>query len=170
MRVVDLGCEFILERDHDGSGQLRVLSGWVQQHMGGQERLVPAGHTLYFSADSASTALRDDAPTALRAAVKALDQAMPGEADAATLTELAGAVARSARDADLYTLMSLLLRDPTLASGPLYPRLARALEMPANDVAHRAAWIEGDHAAIELWWQRLPSQPKRWWTHWRDAF
>ncbi len=170
MRVVDLGCEFILERDHDGSGHLRVLSGWVQQHIGGQEQLVPAGHALSFSADAADTPLRDDASSAMRAAVAALDQAMRRKTDVQTLDLLTGAVARSARDADQYTLMSLLLRDPTLAAGPLYPRLAQALQMPADDDAHRADWIEGDHAAIEIWWRRLPSQPKRWWTHWRDAF
>jgi hypothetical protein len=170
MRVVDLGCEFILERNVDGSGNLRVLSGWVQQHVGGQEQLVPAGHALNFSANAASTPLRDDAPATLREAVAALDQALLRNADVDRLAQLAGVVAMSARDADHYTLMSLLLRDPSLAAGPLYPRLAQALRMPANDSAHRTDWVAGDHAAIELWWRRLPSQPKRWWSHWRDAF
>ncbi len=169
MRVVDLGCEFILERDRDGNGHLRVLSGWVQQHIGGQEQLVPAGHALNFSADAAGTPLRDDALSALRAAVAALDQAMRRKDDVETLEPLAGAVAQSARDVDQYTLMSLLMRDPALAATPLYPRLAKALRMPPDDAAHRADWIAGDHAAIEIWWRRLPSQPKRWWTHWRDA-
>ncbi|MEZ5442608.1 MAG: FecR domain-containing protein [Lysobacterales bacterium] len=170
MRVVDLGCEFILERHRDGSGQLHVLSGWVQQHLGGQDCADPAGHALDFTADSAGTALRDDAPPALRAAVAALDQALLRQADADTISQRAAEVARTARDADQYTLMSLLLRDRSLAAGPLYPRLAQALGVPADDAAHRADWIKGDHAAVNLWWQHLPSQPKRWWAHWRDGF
>lgn len=170
MRVVDLGCEFTLERGLDGSGHLSVLSGWVQQHLGGKEQLVPAGHALSFSAHAASTPLRTDAPEALRSALAALDEAMQRGADAEGIDALAAAVAQAARDSDQYTLMSLLLRDPALATSALYPRLADALRMPADDAAHRSDWIQGDYAAVEIWWQRLPSQPKRWWTHWRDAF
>lgn len=170
MRVVDLGCEFILERGLDGSGHLSVLSGWVQQHLGGKEQLVPAGHALSFSADAASTPLRSDAPEALRTALAALDHAMQRRAAADEIDALAAAVAHAARDSDQYTLMSLLLRDPELAASALYPRLARALRVSADDAAHRSDWIQGDYAAVEIWWQRLPSQPKRWWTHWRDAF
>lgn len=170
MEVIDLGCEFVLERNINGSGSLSVRSGWVQQHIGGQEQLVPAGHSLQFTAVSADSPLRIDAPLALRQALTALDQALRSTDLAAGRDQLAAAVAAAARDEDQYTLISLLLREPALASGPLYPRLAQALKMPATDAAHRAAWLQSDAAAIELWWQQLPSQPKRWWTHWRDAF
>ena len=170
MQVIDLGCEFVLERNIEGSGSLSVLSGWVHQHIGGQEQLVPAGHTLQFTADSVDTPLRIDAPLALRQALKALDQALRSADLAAHRDQLAAAVAAAARDEDQYMLISLLLREPGLASSPLYPRLAQALKMPATDAAHRAAWLQSDAAAMELWWQRLPSQPKRWWAHWRDAF
>jgi hypothetical protein len=170
MQIIDLGCEFVLERNIEGSGSLSVLSGWVQQHIGGQEQLVPAGHTLRFTAEGADTPLRIDAPLPLREALTALDQALRSADWAADRDQLAAAVAAAARDEDQYTLISLLLREPKFASGPLYPRLAHALKMPATDAAHRAAWLQSDAAAIELWWQQLPSQPKRWWTHWRDAF
>jgi hypothetical protein len=170
MQVIDLGCEFILERRPDGSGSLSVSSGWVLQVLGGREQLVPADHALNFSADGADTPLRHDAPPGLRSALAALDRALQTATSTQDRDQQAAAVAQVARDEDRYTLMALLIREPALASGPLYPRLAQALGMPGSDAIHRAAWLQRDRAAIDLWWQRLPSQPKRWWTHWRDAF
>ena len=164
MRIIDLGCEFSLERQTDGRGSLSVQSGWVQQFLGRQEQLVPAGHALQFSDDGADTPLRLDAPLAMRDALAALDRALRAKNGTDQLDQLAAAVALAARDEDQYTLLSLLIREPTFANGPLYPRLALALRMPANE-NHRAAWLEKDPAAIETWWQRLPTQPKRWWTH-----
>ncbi len=170
LRVVDLGCEFTLERGADGSGSLAVQSGWVQQYLGGQKQLVPAGHALKFTADSVDAPLRFDATPAMRSAVSELNQALRTSGDADLHERLASAVAVAARDEDQYTLMNLLLRAPALAGGALYPRLAQALKVPDDDTEHRAAWQRADAAAIEIWWKRLPSQPKRWWTHWRDAF
>lgn len=94
---------------------------------------------------------------ALRAALARLDQSLQGEAEDSEVQAWAEAVAQSARDSDQYTLISLLLRHPRLASGALYPRLAEALHMPADDADHRKAWILGDRAAMERWWRRLPS-------------
>ena len=41
--AVDLGCEYALSTDEDGSGLLRVTRGWVSFQWKGLESLVPAG-------------------------------------------------------------------------------------------------------------------------------
>jgi hypothetical protein len=41
--AIDLGCEYGLNMDENGSGSLRVTRGWVQFEWKGHESLVPAG-------------------------------------------------------------------------------------------------------------------------------
>jgi hypothetical protein len=41
--AIDLGCEYALNMDEDGSGLLRVTKGWVSFQWKGLESLVPAG-------------------------------------------------------------------------------------------------------------------------------
>ncbi len=168
-RTIDLGCAFTLRRDAQGRGQLIVDSGWVQQLIGARDVLVPAGHAIAFDRERIGSPLRVDATPAFRAAVQALDQAIADD-DAAAIDAAAREVARIARDEDRYTLMSLLLRYRELARGELYPRLAQALGTRGDDADHRARFIAGEGAAIDAWWRLLPTQPKRWWANWRDAF
>lgn len=166
--VVDLGCDFDVWRDADGSGRLQVRSGWVSYRVGDQDVLVPEGHGLDIADDVASTPLRLDATAGLRRAVQALDAAQDAAARDEVLAPLADAVARSARDSDAFTLLSLMTRHPTLADTELYPRLAVALRVGEIPDGHRQAWRTGDQAAIDAWWRKLPRQPKHWWGNWTD--
>lgn len=163
--VIDLGCEFVLQRDADGSGSVEVLSGWIAWRLGDEDRLLPAGYRFDFGPEAVGIALRPDAPAALRTALRDL----AASTGAARLT-LADRVAHAARDVDAYTLLDLLTREPALADTALYPRLAAALGVAAEDAAHRAAWARGDVAAINAWWAQWPVPPKAWWRHWRDAW
>jgi hypothetical protein len=169
--VVDLGCDFDLWQQPDGSNRLFVRSGWVAHRVGTREILVPAGYALGFDARLHDTPLRPDATAAVVEATAELVRAIgdPG-AGSAQARAAADSLARAATDADRYTLLHLLTQYPELASGPLYPRLAVALATAADDRTHRAAWVAGDRAAIDRWWHRLPVQPKSWWRHWADAF
>ena len=165
--VVDLGCEFELERHRDGSGEVRVLSGWILHSAGAVDVLVPQHYTLRFTAGQADTPLHHAATPALRSAVQAMDRRH--QQGLAADPRLAQAVADAATDADAYSLLALLTREPALAAGPLYPRLAQALGQDAGDAQHRAAWTAGSVHAINAWWDVLPRPPKQWWRYWRDA-
>lgn len=164
--VIDLGCVFDLWKRADGSGRLAVDSGWVMHSEGGRETLVPAGHALDFGPDHAGLPLRPAAPAAFAEAVTALDHALrDGHRDRDAETRSA----ELATSDDAFTLLSLLTRYPTLADGPLYPRLADAIGATPPDARHRAAWASGSIHAINAWWDRMPRPPKQWWRNWRDV-
>lgn len=169
--VIDLGCDFDLWQQPDGSGRLHVRSGWIAHRVGTQEVLVPAGYGLRFHTGHADTPMHAEASVVFAAAVAALGHAL-GQSGAESAPALAAAVrvAEAAADSDSFTLLHLLSQHPRLADGPLYPRLAAALAAPADDPGHRAAWAAGDADAINRWWHRLPVQPKAWWRNWADAF
>ncbi|NZA26217.1 hypothetical protein H0E84_07440 [Luteimonas sp. SJ-92] len=167
--VVDLGCDFELWQEEDGAGRVRVHSGWISYRHGADDILVAEGHVLAFAGDMAGTPMRHDAPAALVAAVRALEAALRDDAGNAVLVERAARrVADIARDADAFTLLSLLTRRPALARTALYARLAAAIDQPVDAHAHRAAWAAGDRQAMNLWWDTLPRQPKQWWGGWKD--
>lgn len=167
--IIDLGCDFDVWKSIDGSGRLFVRSGWIAWRSGAHERLVPEGFGLSFAAGRTTTPLRADAPHALVDAIEAIDAALATDATPSVdLEARARVLADAASDADAITLLSLLTEQPSLASGPLYDRLARAWGI-TPDAIHRRAWIVGDRAAIDVWWAKLPRPPKRWWLHWRDA-
>ena len=169
VEIVDLGCDFDVWKAVDGSGRLFVRSGWIAWRSGARERLVPEGFGLRFDAVRSSTPLRADAAATLVDAVDAIDRVLAAHGQRhADLDASARAVADAAADADAITLLSLLTEHPSLASGPIYARLARAWAI-ALDPSHRSAWAAGDRAAVDAWWDRLPQPPKRWWLHWRDA-
>ncbi|MBB5208372.1 hypothetical protein [Chiayiivirga flava] len=164
--VVDLGCEFDLWTSADGRGRMSVRSGWVLHSVGGQDTLVPAGYDIGFEALRAGIPRSIAASAQFGAAVDRIDvQLARGLRDA----DAERRVATLATAADAVTLLSLLTRYPALADGPLYPRLATLLEVPATDARHRAAWAAGSAHAIDAWWDRVPRPPKQWWRHWRDA-
>lgn len=164
--VIDLGCEFDLWVDAAGNGRAIVQSGWIMHARDDQETLVPAGYTLSFDADRAEIPLHTDAGAAFAVAVVRLDHALAaGETDPSAET----AVAQQATAADVFTLLTLLTRYPSLADGPLYPAVADMLGEPAADVRHRQDWTQGSTASINAWWDRVPRPPKQWWRNWGDA-
>jgi hypothetical protein len=169
--TIDLGCEFDLWKRGDGSGRVRVSSGWIVHTTATQEILVPAGHELTFDARHASPPRRVDASATFSRALDRLDALLERDDDVSidALAVAADALAEQASDRDAFTLLALLSEHPSLATGSLYRRLGDAFGVP-HDPAHRAAWARGDQAAIASWWERLPRPPKHWWSNWMDAF
>ena len=168
--VIDLGCDFDLWKQADGSGRIFVRSGWVAWRVGAHEILLPAGFGLRFDSLHASTPMRPLASAAFASAIDALERTLvqSGPESSAAIAA-ANAVAARADDADAFTLLSLLSQHPQLAHGALYGRLAHALGLPGDDASHRRAWAAGDQTAINAWWQRMPTQPKRWLANWSDV-
>ncbi|HNR91679.1 MAG TPA: hypothetical protein PKO41_04545 [Dokdonella sp.] len=168
--IVDLGCDFEVWKQADGSGRAIVHSGWIAWRSGMDEQLVPAGFEVHFDGERITLPLRMDAEPALRQAMAAFEtQRLSPHGDHDAFARVADRVADVAQDTDAITLLSLLTEYPELASGRLYPRLARALGVSV-DPTHRRAWQTGSREAIDAWWARLPVQPKRWWLNWRDAW
>mgnify|MGYP001159240272 FL=1 len=167
--VVDLGCDFDIWTNADGSGRVSVRSGWVSYRVGSEDILVPQGYTLGFAADRVQTPLADGATPEFAQAVETLESAVRADPYAPTINASAQAVAVAARDEDAFTLLSLLTRWPRLATTDLYSRLGKTLGIEDDDAQHRRAWVSGDAQAIDAWWQKLPRHPKQWWVNWRDA-
>ena len=165
--TLDLGCEFEMSRDAQGTGSIQVTSGWVMHRVGRRETLVPAGSTLAFDDVRSGVPLAATASAGFRDAVDRLDLAMSAGRHAPDLERAAAAAATAA---DRFSLLALLTRYPELASGPLYPRLATLLGEPGDDPEHRRAWQAGSVQAMEAWWAKIPRPPKAWWLNWKDAF
>lgn len=164
--TIDLGCEFEMQRDAQGTGSIHVTSGWVMHAVNGQETLVPAGSTLRFDAERSGIPFAITATTEFRNAVDQLDLSM---ARGKRAPAVEARIANDAAVTDRFTLLTLLTRYPTLASGPLYPRLANEFGEIPLDPKHRSAWQQGSVHAMNQWWEQMPRPPKAWWLNWRDA-
>ncbi|MFT3763176.1 MAG: hypothetical protein QM761_11365 [Pseudoxanthomonas sp.] len=165
--VFDLGCEFAMHANEDGSGTLAVRSGWVQIDNGWREVLVPQGARVEFAARGRpGTPYDEGASAAFVAALRALDaQGAAAEADGAAMRALVAA----SRSQDAISLLSLLQAQPRLAEGPLFDRLSQI--MPVDARVTRAALRTHGANALSPWWNALPyPRMKRWWTKWPDAF
>lgn len=160
--VRDLGCEFELTAD-DETTRLRVASGWVQLDNPFGETLVPGGASSQMRRDRRpGAAIYDDARQGFREAVRAYEAS---RGDTASFD----AIAASARDRDVLTLLQLALRDAAAADR----LLARAGVLhPPDDPRDIERARAGDRAAIGRWMASLPlPSPKSGWIwNWRDGF
>lgn len=164
--VFDLGCEFVVDAQRDGSGALTVRSGWVQIDGDRREVLVPVGARVEFRGGQAGTPYDLGASAEFVAALRAIDTApqRPGPHDPAV-----GRLLAAARPKDAISLLVLLGTDPALAEGALFDRLQEF--MPAAAHVARASIRRDGARALEPWWNALPyPRTKRWWLHWPDAF
>jgi hypothetical protein len=165
--VFDLGCEFVLQANGDGSGALTVRSGWVQVENAWREVLVPEGARVEFGARGEPGIPYDlGASPAFIGALRELHaqgrRAEPGGA-------AVRAVVAASRPQDAISLIYLLQFHPPLAAGPVYDRMVEI--MPADARVDRDDLRLRGAAALSPWWNALPyPRIKRWWLQWPDAF
>jgi hypothetical protein len=134
--AVDLGCEYTLTILPNGSGVLRVASGWVELQKDWNESLVPQGAMATISSDgSLSPPIFEDASPAFKEAVRRGD------------LETALALARR-RDA--LTLINLFRFADEEARAKIYDRL-NAL-VPAPPGITREAVRYGSFRTVQDWW------------------
>jgi hypothetical protein len=134
--AVDLGCEYTLTILPNGSGVLRVASGWVELQKDWNESLVPQGAMATISSDgSLSPPIFEDASPAFKEAVRRGD------------LETALALARR-RDA--LTVINLFRFADEEARVQIYDRL-NAL-VPAPPGITREAVRYGNFRTVEHWW------------------
>jgi hypothetical protein len=145
--AVDLGCEYVLNTDEDGSGRLRVTKGWVLFEWRGRESLVPAGATCqtrplvgpgipYF----------DDAPESLKQALEHFDFE-EGQNDKLSI------VLEEARVRDTLTLWHLLSRVEVADRERVYDRMAALTPVPTSVSREQA--LKLDPETLRLWKEDL---------------
>jgi predicted anti-sigma-YlaC factor YlaD len=161
--AVDLGCAYTLEVGEDGQGLLSVIGGWVAFEWQGRESFVPAmamcvtrprlgPGTPYFS----------DASEDFQNALAIFDVAESGS-DARS-NALQTTLAKS-RKRDALTLWHLLPRTDGEERLRVYNRLAELIPPPPQ--ATPEAVMRGDHAALDLWWEKLELGSAEWWRIWK---
>ncbi|MEO8593055.1 MAG: zf-HC2 domain-containing protein [Candidatus Solibacter sp.] len=118
--AIDLGCEYSLETDEEGSGLLQVTSGWVEFQWGDLHSLVPAGASCRTTRDGPGIPYFDDAPDVLK-------QVFAEGASRQLDTVLA-----AARIRDSLTLWHLLMRVGPAERERVFSRMAALSPVPAG--------------------------------------
>ncbi len=164
--VLDLGCEFVIDAEADGSGTIAVRSGWVQVDTGMHEVLVPQGASVRLRAGAPPGTPRDRrASAAFVAALDTID-AQAGQVD--PRGEQMQRLVAASRASDAISLVSLAQRHPPLVEGPLHERILEFL--PNATLVTRADFRARGGMATTPWWDALPyPRIKRWWMQWPDA-
>jgi hypothetical protein len=142
--AVDLGCEYSLYTEEDGSGLMRVTRGWVSFQRNGRESLVPAGASCRTRTHAGpGTPCFDDAPDILKRALDTFDETSSPDA--------LGAILSASRVRDTLTLWHLLSRVSAADRGRVYDRIAVLTPIPAGVSRDRV---------LSLDWETL--------TRWKD--
>lgn len=145
--AVDLGCEYQLDADEDGSSLLRVTTGWVSFQWRGLESLVPAGASCRTHAGvGPGIPYFDDAPESLKQEVQGFGLDKAGD-DA-----LSGILA-AARVRDTLTLWHLLSRVDVKDRARVYDRIASLTPVPAGVSREQA--LKLDPETLSRWKDEL---------------
>ncbi len=136
--AVDLGCEYTLSTDEDGSGLLRVTKGWVSFEWNRLESLVPAGASCRTRARAGpGIPYFDDAPENFKQAVDSFGfvKSIDGGLDT---------ILREARVRDTLTLWHLLSRVDPSQRALVYDRIAALTPVPAGISRDLALRLDAD--------------------------
>jgi hypothetical protein len=164
----DLGCAFTLEVAPDGSGSVKVSSGWVQLESESSrfQSLVPAGA-------QASTRIGfppgspyfDDAAPEFQLALQNLNF---GNLDPVAYQAALRILLAHARTRDALTLFNLLARSDPEQRGLIFDRAAQLVPPPAGIT--RDGVISGNILMLDEWWRSLGYRSaKTWWVNWKDG-
>jgi hypothetical protein len=145
--AIDLGCEYALSTDEDGSGLLSVTKGWVSFQWKGLESLVPAGASCRTRPHlGPGIPYFDDAPEILREALE--NFGLEKSAD-----DTLGIILAAARVRDTLTLWHLLSRVDVSDRVRVYDRIAALTPVPAG--VSRAQVLKLDPATLNHWKEEL---------------
>jgi hypothetical protein len=137
--AVDLGCEYTLHTDENGSGLLRVTRGWVAFQCKGLESLVPAGASCRTRAQAGpGIPYFDDAPERLKEALE---------------TGALGEILPASRVRDTLTLWHLLARVEAGDRGRVFDRMAALAPLPAGVSREKALAL--DPPTLTRWREEL---------------
>lgn len=163
--AVDLGCAYSLSVDANGSGLLRVTSGWVGFDWRGRESFIPAGAVCATRRDlGPGTPRYEDTSDAFAAALDTLDFGPPG-ADRTAALDL---VLAEARERDVVTLWHLLVRAAAPDRLRVFDRLAGFVPPPAG--VTREGIQAGRREMLDQWWDALDLGTASWWRTWKQPW
>ncbi|MGB9458783.1 MAG: FecR domain-containing protein [Bryobacteraceae bacterium] len=165
--AIDLGCAFIVQVDENGSGLLRVTSGWVQFQLANRQAIVPAGAAaLTRPGVGPGTPFFADASDAFKSGLEWLDFGGIGYQDAAAL----GTVLSLARSRDVLSLLSLFPRLAPNARGVVYDRASELVPPPVG-FTREDAMRGTNQPGMDAWRRKLGfGDSKNWLVNWRDLF
>jgi len=147
--AVDLGCEYSLHTDEEGSGLLQVTRGWVSFEWKCLESLVPAGASCRTRAQAGpGVPCFDDAPENLKQALENFATEKPGSGSL-------DIILAEARVRDTLTLWHLLSRVGLADRERVYDRIAALTPVPAGVSRRKALELDPDtltHWKDELAW------------------
>jgi hypothetical protein len=159
--AVDLGCSYTLEVQADGSGRLRVDTGWVGLEYRGRDSLVPAGAACATRPGRGpGTPFYETAPPALREALGVIDSGAIGDERRAAVDRALAA----ARPRDALSLWHLLSRVEGGDRDRVYDRLASLVPPPWG--VTREGIGRGDRAMRDAWWDELGLGSADFWRDW----
>jgi ferric-dicitrate binding protein FerR (iron transport regulator) len=128
--AIDFGCEYALNMDESGAGELRVTKGWVSFQWQGLESLVPAGALCRIRpAEGPEVPYFEDAPPEFAHAV-----------ERGSLDSTLGA----ARLRDTLTLWHLLSRVAPSDRARVYDRIASLTPIPLEVSRNRALALDAE--------------------------
>ncbi len=154
-KAVDLGCQYTLSVNDDGSGFLRVEMGWVALAAGKLEAFVPAGAECRTRRGRGpGTPYWMDAEPALKSAVERWDSG-----DRRKLAEILS----MSREKDALTLWHLLGRGDAETR-----RLVADRFMALVPFKDRDGLLRGDAKAMDQAWEALGLGGASWWRGWKQ--
>jgi hypothetical protein len=162
----DLGCAFSLEVAPDGTGSVRVTSGWVQLQSEDLQTLVPAGAQAETRNGFApGSPYFEDATPEFKRGLEMLNfERLDSSAYQATLRT----VLSQSRTRDALTLFNLLSRSNREQRGIIYDRAAQLAPAPAG--VTRDGIVNGNQLMLDEWWESLGYRnSKTWWVNWKDG-
>ncbi|MBI3650298.1 MAG: FecR domain-containing protein [Acidobacteria bacterium] len=141
--AIDLGCEYTLEVDDDGTSLLRVQSGWVAFVRDGRESLVPKGaRAITRKGFAPGTPFFEDASPKFKQALEKFDFEKGGKGELEVLIQ-------QARARDTLTLWHLLSRVKRSERIRLFNRLVGFVPLP--DIVTRAGILRLDKEMLRWW-------------------
>jgi len=145
--AVDLGCEYALTTDEEGSGWLRVTKGWVSFQWKGMESLVPAGASCRTRPrEGPGIPYFDDAPEGLLGALDRFGSEKAGN-------EALPVILAESRVRDTLTLWHLLSRVDAGDRARVFDRIAALTPVPAGISREQALRLDPD--TLNRWREEL---------------
>ena len=154
-RVIDLGCQYTLSMNEDGSGLLTVQTGWVAFQTGARESFIPAGAACRVDARRGPGTPYRQSSEAVQQALLRLEAGLPGAL---------AAVLAAAGAEDGLTLWHLLSRAESQDRAAIIDRLLELRKLPAT---LRQPVMEGRAEALDAVWNALELGETAWWRTWK---
>jgi hypothetical protein len=160
--ATDLGCAYTLQVDDDGSGTVRVTSGWVGFEYKGRESFIPQSAVcLTRPGVGPGTPYYDDAPAGYAEALAILDFTPAGNPQRAAALD---AVLSLSRKRDALTLWHLLTRGSVEERKKVFAKMSELV--PPPDGVTLDAVLRADRRATDRWWNDLGLDNASWWRMW----